>query len=131
MSVKYNVQKDATRLNGREVNGVIKATLDNTKYDVVNMVCKMAPLVPVHPERYMLRDAYFAKTGCSVCDEYNEELGKSIAKKKMMMKYDLDKMGALLNALDDIEAVHAYLMHQLQMSVERYERNAADLSVHK
>lgn len=124
MSVKYNVNKDAKYLNGRPVNGVIKARLDNTSYDVANLIGKMAPIVPTDVSRYMLKDMYFAKTGCSLSDTYDEERGKEIAKKKMMVKYDRDKIDALNLAIYDLENVLSYLKHQLAVSENRIARNS-------
>ena len=81
------------------------AVLDNCKFDAYNRIDKImnesefmfCSKVSNEHDKYIMPDTFKATVTCDPRDEYNEEVGKREAKKKLMRNYykSLDKRLAM------------------------------------
>lgn len=67
----------------------IIAVLSNTSMDAINKIAKATDDHPFYclNTRYLMPDSFRAVATCMDCDEYDENVGKDIAKKKLMKRY--------------------------------------------
>lgn len=87
MAIKYFVNKDKRQ---------VIAILENTRWDACNKICKMIAdtdfcVVPNH--KYLMPNQFKVTVTCDPRDEFNVEVGKKIAKKRILKNYyaSLDK----------------------------------------
>ena len=87
MAIKYFVNE-----NKRQVIAI----LENTRWDAVNKIGKMIAetefcVVPNH--KYMMPNQFKVTVTCDPRDEFNADVGKKIAKKRILKNYytSLDK----------------------------------------
>ena len=85
--IKYFVNKDKRQ---------VIAILENTKWDACNKICKMIAdtdfcVVPNH--KYLMPNQFKVTVTCDPRDEFDVEVGKKIAKKRVLKNYyaSLDK----------------------------------------
>ena len=86
-----------------EEERVVVAVLENTRWDAYNKICKMMRdtdfcLVPKN--KYMMHNTYRAIVTCNEQDEFNEEIGKKMAKERVLEHY----YAALDKRLDEFKA---------------------------
>lgn len=71
------------------------AVLDNTRFDFINKVEKLmaGTHMCVCSDKYLMPNTYKASVYCSEDDVYDEQVGRELAKKKVLDKYyrDFDK----------------------------------------
>ena len=73
-----------------EEERVVVAVLENTRWDAYNKICKMMRdtdfcLVPKN--KYMMHSAYRAVVTCNEQDEFDAEVGKKLAKERVLDHY--------------------------------------------
>ena len=73
-----------------EEERVVVAVLENTRWDACNKICKMMRdtdfcLVPKN--KYMMHNTYRAIVTCDEQDEFDVEIGKKIAKQRVLDHY--------------------------------------------
>lgn len=79
--IKYFVNEDERK---------IVAVLENTRCDAYNKICKMTrdtDFCIVPKDKYMMHAAYRSVVTCDPRDEFNVEVGKAIAKKRVLDHY--------------------------------------------
>ena len=81
----------------------VVAVLENTRWDAYNKICKMIRdtdfcLVPKN--KYMMHNTYRAIVTCNEQDEFDVEVGKKIAKERVLEHY----YAALDKRLDEFKA---------------------------
>ena len=79
--IKYFVNEDDRK---------IVAVLENTRWDAYNKICKMTrdtDFCVVPKDKYMMHAAYRAVITCDERDEFNVEIGKKIAKQRVLEHY--------------------------------------------
>ena len=87
MAIKYFINEEK-----RQVIGV----LENTRYDAINKIEKMlgdTEFCFCGGKKYLMPSEYRAVVQCDPRDEFNVEVGKQIAKKRILKNYyaSLDK----------------------------------------
>lgn len=75
---------------------IVYAILSNTRHDALRKIDKMMgdnPVCCVYHKKYMMPNTFRAKATCDDRDEWNEEIGKEVAKAKVLKNYyrSLDK----------------------------------------
>lgn len=68
----------------------IVAVLENTRWDAYNKICKMTrdtDFCVTPKDKYMMHSAYRSVVSCDARDEFNVEVGKTIAKKRVLEHY--------------------------------------------
>ena len=74
---------------------MVKAILENTEYDACNKIAKMLRDTPfcAMSNKYLMPNRFVAEVPCDERDEWNEEFGKTRAKKILLDNYhkSLDK----------------------------------------
>lgn len=81
MAIKYFVNEEK-----RQVIGV----LENTRYDAINKIEKMmgdTEFCFCGGEKYLMPDSYRAVVQCDERDEFDPEVGKRIAKERILDRY--------------------------------------------
>jgi hypothetical protein len=73
--------------------------------------------------RYELRDQYSATTSCLESDEFDAEKGKDMAKRKVLRRYNSDKIAKIDLAIADLQVVIARLERQKKIASERVARD--------
>ena len=81
------------------INGDKKQVIDllgNTRWDAYNKICKMTrdtDFCVVASEKYMMPPEFRVVVQCDDSDEFDPEIGKKIAKKRLLKNYyvSLDK----------------------------------------
>ena len=79
--IKYFVNEDEKK---------IIAVLENTRWDAHNKICRMirdTDFCVVPKNKYMMHSAYRAVVTCDAKDEFDVELGKKIAKERVLEHY--------------------------------------------
>jgi hypothetical protein len=79
--IKYFINEDK-----KQVIGV----LEDTRWDAVNKINKMirdTDFCVVASEKYMMPDKFKAIVQCDPADEFDPEVGKKIAKERIMSRY--------------------------------------------
>jgi hypothetical protein len=74
----------------------VVAVLENTRWDAYNKICKMTrdtDFCVVASEKYMMPSEFRVVVQCDERDEFDPEIGKKIAKKRILKNYyaSLDK----------------------------------------
>lgn len=97
--IKYYINKDK-----RQVIGV----LDGTRYDAVNKIVKLlnGTTFDSYNERYLMPSSFKAIVTCDPADEFDPNVGKEIAKDRIMDRYynSLDKRIDIFVA--DVHAIY-------------------------
>ena len=136
MSIKRGVQYSVTRpeegkkvlYNGVPTNGITKATLYETTYDVVDIIERSkVPFMVADTTKYELQQQYSATTSCLEGEEFNAEKGEDIAKRKVLKRYNSDKIAKIDLAIADLQAIIARLERQRKIASERVARDEAFL----
>ena len=81
MAIKYFVNEDERK---------IVAVLENTRWDAYHKICKMTrdtDFCVVPKDKYMMHASYRAVVTCDERDEFNIEVGKKIAKERVLEHY--------------------------------------------
>jgi hypothetical protein len=137
MSNKKGVQYSVTRpeegkkvlYNKRPTNGITKATLYDTTYDVVDIIDRSrVPLMVADTSRYELQQQYSATTSCLANEEFDDEKGKDMAKRKVLRRYNSDKIAKIDLAIADMEVIIERLKRQRKIAAERVARDDAYLA---
>ena len=114
--------------NKRPTNGITKAMLHDTAYDVVDIIDRSrVPIMVSDTSRYELQDHYSATTSCLATDAFDAEKGKDMAKRKVLRRYNSDKIAKIDLAIADLQAVIARLERQKKIASERVARDEAFL----
>lgn len=123
--VQYSLtQGEGILYNKRPTNGITKATLHNTAYDVVDIIERTGvPIGVLDTTRYELHPMYSATTSCLATEEFDAEKGKDIAKRKVLTRYNGDKIDKIDLAIEDLEAIIKRLKRQKKIAEERRERD--------
>ena len=115
--------------NKRPTNGITKAILHDTAYDVVDIIDRSGvPLMVSDTSKYELQSHYSATTSCLETDEFDAEKGKDMAKRKVLRRYNSDKIAKIDLALADLEVVRERLLRQRKIATERIARDEAYLA---
>jgi hypothetical protein len=115
--------------NGVPTNGITKATLYDTTYDVVDIIDRSrVPLMVADTSRYELQQQYSATTSCLANEEFDSEKGKDMAKRKVLRRYNSDKIAKIDLAIADMEVVIERLKRQRKIAAERVARDDAYLA---
>lgn len=135
MAIKKGVQYAVIRGDGVKykkkipTNGITKATVHNTAWDVVDIIENSKTAIGVLDCRaYQLADHYSAMTSCLPNEEFNEEKGRDIAKRKCLIRMNTDKVAQIDHALADLEIIKARLERQKKIASERIARDKAYLA---
>ena len=121
--VQYTVV-EGSQYHGRPTKGITEAALYNTEDDVIDIINRSKVAVRVvDTKKYKLKPEYKATTSCMECDEYDNEKGKDIAKRKMLYHYNSDKVRAINEALADLEVIEERLKRQRKIATERMKRD--------
>ena len=73
-----------------EEERVVVAVLENTRWDAYNKICKMTrdtDFCVVPKDKYMMHSSYRAVVTCDERDEFDVEIGKKIAKERVLDHY--------------------------------------------
>ena len=68
----------------------VVAVLENTRWDAYNKICKMmrdTDFCIAPNKKYMMHNTYRAVITCNEQDEFNEEVGKKMAKERVLEHY--------------------------------------------
>ena len=115
--------------NGVATNGITKATLHDTAFDVVDIIERSrVPFMVADTSKYELQHQYSATTSCLASEEYNEEKGKDMAKRKVLKRYNTDKIAKIDMAIADLEVIIERLKRQRKIASERVARDEAFLA---
>jgi hypothetical protein len=127
--VQYSLtQGEGVLYNKRPTNGITKATLYETTYDVVDIIERSkVPFMVANTTKYELQHQYSATTSCLANEEYNEEKGKDMAKRKVLKRYNSDKIAKIDLAIADLKVIIARLERQRKIASERVARDEAFL----
>lgn len=130
--VQYSVTKGENVLYTKAKipsNGITKATLYDTKNDVVDIINRSkVPIQVVDPKKYELQERYTATTSCLADDKFDAEKGKDVAKRKVLRRYNTDKVAKIDVAIADLKIVIARLEKQKKIATERMARDAEFLA---
>ena len=131
--VQYSVtmpEKDKKVLyNGRPTNGITKAMLHDTAYDVVDIIDRSrVPLMVADTSKYELLEHYSATTSCLEGEEFDSEKGQDMAKRKVLKRYNSDKIAKIDLAIADLKIVIERLERQKKIASERIARDEAFLA---
>lgn len=123
--VQYSLtQGEKVRYNGAPTNGITKAVLYDTTYDVVDIIDRSrVPVMVSDTSRYELKNQYSATTSCLANEEFDAEKGKDIAKRKVLRRYNADKIAKIDLAIADLQAVIERLERQKKIATERIARD--------
>ena len=100
-NITYYINKDKR---------TIVATLRNCEYDVVKKLDRLNILGTfIDLDKCMLHDKYVGKAICHEDDEWNEEIGKQIAKDKVLFKYYADKTDTFNYIWEQVKNVYDVL----------------------
>lgn len=86
-----------------EEERVVVAVLENTRWDAYNKICKMmrdTDFCVAPKNKYMMHSAYRAVVTCNEKDEFDVEVGKKLAKERVLEHY----YAALDKRLDEFRA---------------------------
>ena len=81
MAIKYFINEDKKQVIG---------LLEHTRWDAVNEICKMirdTDFCVVPSDKYMMPDEYRVVVQCAADDVFDPEVGKQIAKKRILERY--------------------------------------------
>ena len=121
--VRYTVVK-VKDYHGRPTKGVTEAALYNTENDVVDIINRSKVAVRVvDVDAYKLNPEYKATTSCLESDEYDEVKGQDVAKRKVLYRYNTDKVRMINKALADLEVIEERLKRQRKIATERMKRD--------
>ena len=110
-------------------NGITKAIVHNTTYDVVDIIDGAGlPIGVLNTTEYELKDHYSAMTSCLPTEDFNEEKGKDIAKRKCLILMNTDKVAKIDKALAHLDILRARLERQKKIASERIARDKAYLA---
>lgn len=117
----YDPEQTGT-YNGHPYKGVVMAKMENTKYDAVRKVDKLAsdsglvvfPVTAV-PE---LANSYQGYAYCSAEDEFNLNDGMRIARMRMLSQYHSDMANAMFTVFKKVDVLaqalfDAYISHDV------------------
>ena len=123
--VQYSLtQGEGVLYNKRPTNGITKATLYDTTYDVVDIIDRSGvPVMVMDTSKYELQPLYSATTSCLTGEPFNAEKGKDIAKRKVLRRYNADKVAKIDMAIADLQVVIARLERQKKIATERMARD--------
>ncbi len=123
--VQYSVtRQEKMQRSGKPSKGITSARLVNTENDVIDIVNKSrVPLAVTDAAKYRLPNAYHAVTSCLDTDEFNEEKGRDIAKRKVLLKYNGDKVAMIDKVLADLEVVKNRLLRQRNIITSRMAKD--------
>ena len=110
-------------------NGITKAAVYNTTYDVVDIIDRAGlPIGIVDTRAYELEDHYSAMTSCLPEEQFDEAKGKDIAKRKCLIRMNSDKVSKIDLALAHLEILKTRLERQRKIASERMQRDIAYLA---
>ena len=123
--VQYSLtQGEGVLYNKRPTNGITKATLYDTTYDVVDIIDRSGvPVMVMDTSKYELQPMYSATTSCLANEPFDAEKGKDIAKRKVLRRYNADKVAKIDMAIADLQTVIARLERQKKIATERMARD--------
>lgn len=128
-SVTMPTEENKVLYNKRPTNGITKATLYDTSYDVVDIIDRSGvPVMVMDTSRYELQAQYSATTSCLATEPFDAEKGKDIAKRKVLRRYNSDKVAKIDLAIADFKAVIERLERQKKIATERMARDEAYLA---
>lgn len=114
--------------NKQPTNGITKATLSNTQFDVVDIIDRSkVPVMVCDTSRYELKPMYSATTSCLATEKFDKEKGMDVSKRKVLMRYNSDKIAKIDMAIADMEIVLERLKKQRKIASERISRDEAYL----
>lgn len=121
--VQYTVI-EGKEYHGRPTKGITEAALYDTENDVVDIIDRSKVAVSVvDVNRYKLKPEYRATTSCMETDDYDPKKGEDIAKRKLLYRYNTDKVRAINAALADLEVIEERLKRQRKIATERMKRD--------
>lgn len=106
-----------------EEERIVAAVLENTRWDAHNKICKMVKdtdFCVVPRDKYMMHSAYRAIVKCDERDEFNVEVGKKIAKERVLEHY----YEALDKRLDEFRASLLVMNGKVFETPENIKNNA-------
>ena len=119
--IKYKKKHDS--------QGITKATVYNTTYDVVDIIDRAGlPIGVMDVSAYQMEDHYSATTSCLPTEQFDEAKGQDIAKRKCLLRMNADKVAKIDLALSHLEVLKARLERQKKIATERMQRDKAYLA---
>ena len=110
-------------------NGITKATVYNTTYDVVDIIERAdLPIGILDTSAYEMKDHYSAMTSCLPSEQLDEAKGTDIAKRKCLILMNTDKIANIDKALAHLDVLRARLERQKKIASERVARDKAYLA---
>ena len=110
--------------NDRPTKGITKATLYETTYDVVDIIERSrVPIMVADTTKYELQSQYSATTSCLENEEFDAEKGMDMAKRKVLRRYNSDKIAKIDLAIADLKVVIERLERQKKIASERVARD--------
>ena len=123
-SVTMPTEENKVLYNKRPTNGITKATLYDTTYDVVDIIDRSSvPLMVCDTSKYELQNQYSATTSCLPNETFDAEKGKDMAKRKVLRRYNSDKVAKIDMAIADLKVVIDRLERQKKIATERMARD--------
>ena len=124
--VQYSLtQGEDVLYNKRPTNGITKATLHDTAFDVVDIIDRRkVPIMVADTTRYELQSHYSATTSCLENEAFDVEKGKDIAKRKVLRHYNSEKVAKIDLAIADLKVIIERLERQKKIATERMARDA-------
>lgn len=100
----------AIRYEVNEEKRTVVAIIDNTECDAIVMVDKMFRNTPFrtdhlyhqHMRKYYIKDTYVGVAKCNPDDEWDEEVGKELARKRVLRAHEVDVALAFEKIWDDM-----------------------------
>jgi hypothetical protein len=86
------------------------------------------PLMVADTSKYELQQQYSATTSCLESEEFDAEKGQDMAKRKVLRRYNSDKIAKIDLAIADLEVVIERLKRQRKIASERIARDETYLA---
>lgn len=90
-----------------EEKGVVVAVLEGVEYDAIDLLMRKNkylsyPSMWPRTQPFMLKDKYVGKAKCMEGDVFNIEVGKELAKERLLLKYYKDLYKASVNFVEEM-----------------------------
>ena len=115
--INYNVD---------EKNGIVEATISGCENDVINSVNKAlraAGFCKLNVDCLKIPDSFKAKAKCHPEDTFDVEVGKALAKQRLLDKYHGARVKAFGRCDNMAEAVQVVLDKAIQKSLNHFHKD--------
>lgn len=116
-----------------ENKGLVKAFLYDTETDVLDKITKEHEKLIPNYDFKLLRKSYSAQAKVNPdCDKFDDEVGKKIAKDRLLVKYYTDRISSEIEIAEFYEQYLDHLMEMIQKDFNKradYVRDLQELGV--